>query len=156
MSFNPIVTKPAAHSLRRAEMVSSLAEADLNEDFFPQMMLRISEGVYLSEIAKECRVTYSVLRNWIRGNKARDEEYKKAEADGKTARAEKVMQKIYDVATAPVAAEITNADQMRAAEIYLKQDGQQESRQGPSTIANIAITFVAAQEGKEKTVDPVP
>ena len=154
MSFNPVVEKPAAHSLRKTEMVESLANADLDEHFFPTMMQRISEGVYLSEIAKECRVTYSVLRNWIRGNKARDDEYKKAEADGRTARADSVRQKIFSMATKEVTGDISPADQLRAGEIYLKQEQQAEAVKTPSQIANIQINFVAAKDGK--TIDQLP
>lgn len=153
MSFNPLDKKPAEHSLRKAEMWETLATLDTDEQFFPVITHRISEGVFLSEIAKELRVTYSVLRNWIRGNKERDLEYKQAEADGRTARAEAIKRKMYDTATQDVVGELTHADQLRAGEILLKQESASEVK-APTQVANIQINFVAAKDGK--TIDQLP
>lgn len=148
--------KPASHSLKKREMWQMLAELDTNEEFWPDLLARISDGEFISEVAKAIEVHHSILRNWIRGNKGREQAFQQAESQGKAHRAEQVLKMTYGVATAEVKELPTRMEQLRAAEIMLKQ---QPERRAPSTIANIAITFVAAKDGKPAepiTIDQVP
>lgn len=135
-------------------MVTALAEADTNEDFWPSIISRISDGEFISTIALELKVNHSILRNWIRGNKKREQEYIEAERAGKQHRIQQVLKKTYETATADIADEATRMEQLRAAEILLKQDGGETK--APTHVANIAITFVQAQDGKEKVIDSIP
>ena len=137
-------------------MWNALANHGEDAEFFPGLIDRIADGEFLSTLAEELKVTHGILRNWIRGDKKREEAYQQAEKDGKQARITRILRKQHETATAQVAGDITYADQARAAEIALKQEQQEEARKAPSTIANIAITFVAAQDGKEKVIDQVP
>lgn len=147
---------PATHSRKKSEMVSALAELDTNEDFWPGIVLRLSDGEFLSTIATELKVNHAILRNWIRGNKAREQEYSEAERAGKQHRINLVLRRVHDTATADIADPPTRMEALRAAEIALKQDGG-ETR-APTQIANIAITFVQAENGKpkEKEINAIP
>ena len=149
-SFLAETKQHAPHSRRKSEMVTALAELDTDAEFFPGIMMRISEGEFVSTIALELKVNYSVLRNWIRGNKAREQEFAAAEAEGKRVRHQNAMKKIYETATARIEAEPTVADQLRAAEMVIKQS---EEEKAPETrFRDISITFVAAENGKPKEV----
>jgi hypothetical protein len=146
---------PAKHSIKRREMWSLLADLDQNEEFWPSIIERISDGDFISEIAKSCNVTHSILRNWIRGNKARDAAYIAAELHGRKARAERVLQKTFETAVADIEAPPTRMEALRAAEIMLKQrDAEQSPRQ---QFGDINITFVAAKDGRpaEKVIEHV-
>ena len=90
------------------------------------------------------------------GNKARETEFEKATAAGKQARIAKVLQKTYDAATADVKEPTTRMEQLRAAEVYLRQ--QPDEARPPSSINNMAIVFVQSDNGRpvEKVIDPVP
>ena len=141
---------PATHSRRKSEMVSALADLDTNEDFWPEIVSRISEGEFVSTIATELKVNYSILRNWIRGNKAREAEYQQAEQDGKQSRIQRVLKRVHETATAPVAAEVTHMEALRASEIALKQHDQE--RAPTQNFGDINIIFVAADNGKPKEI----
>jgi len=158
MSFNATLAdvKPALHSLRKAEMWTALANLGEDPEFFPSLMVRIGDGEFLSTLAGELKVTHGILRNWIRGDKSREEAYQQAEKDGKQARITRILRRMHDTATAKVEGEITHADQARAAELMLKQEMQEEVRKAPSSIANIQINFVEAQDGKPKDVSQLP
>lgn len=147
---------PASHSRKKSEMVSALAELDTNEDFWPTIVLRLSDGEFLSTIAGEYKVNHSILRNWIRGNKKREQEYEEAERQGKQHRINLVLRRAHETATADIIEPATRMEQLRAAEILLKHEGG-ETR-APSQIANIAITFVQATEGKPAgaVIDQLP
>jgi hypothetical protein len=148
---------PAKHSRRKSEMVTLLAELDASDpDFFSRIVLRISEGEFISDLALELKVNYSILRNWVRGNKARETEFAAAEAEGKKFRQQEAMKKIYATATATIEAEPTRADQLRAAEMIIKQEEEKTPMQ--KFTGDISITFVAAQDGKpaEKVIDQLP
>ena len=144
---NPLV---AQHSRRKSEMVTALAELDANPDFWPGVAMRIAEGEFISTIALELKVNYSVLRNWIRGNKAREQEFSAAEIEGKKVRQQIAMKKIYETATANIEAEPTRADQLRAAEMVIKQ--AEEEKAPEQRFRDITINFVAAENGKPKVV----
>lgn len=137
-------------------MVTALAELDTNEDFWPHIVSRLSEGEFFTVIVQEYKINHSLFRNWIRGNKKREQEFNEAEALGKRHRISNILRKTYETATADIDEKTTRMEQLRAAEILLKQDSG-ETRP-PSSIANIAITFVQAQDGKpqEKVIDSVP
>lgn len=137
-------------------MVSALAELDTNEEFWPSLVMRISDGEFVSTIANELKVNHSILRNWIRGNKKREQEFQQAEQDGRQYRIKKVLQKAHEAATADISDPPTRMEALRAAEILLRQDGG--DIRTPSTVANIAITFVAAKDGKpeENVIDHLP
>jgi len=138
-------------------MVTALAELDTNEEFWPGVVARISNGEFISTIALELKVNYSVLRNWIRGNKEKEQEFSQAEIDGKKVRQQAALKKVYETATAEIAVEITRTEQLRAAEIYLKQE--EEVKAPPSRIGNLTIHFVAAKDGKEvkgEVIDQLP
>ena len=149
---------PAAHSRKKSEMVTALAEADTNEEFFPELMARISDGQFLSSIADDLHVNHSILRNWIRGNKERERIYQEAEKQGRFARVEKVMRKVHDIATTDVADPPSHMEALRAAEILLKHEQPAPGDAPPRSVANIAITFVDARDGKpvEKVIGPLP
>lgn len=146
---------PAAHSRKKSEMWTALAELDTNDEFFPHLIMRISEGEFLSTLASEIKVNHSILRNWIRGNKEREKIFGDAERDGRQSRINKVLQKTYEAATADIAEPTTRMEQLRAAEVMLRQ---QQPDQNHRTIANINISFVAADNGKpkENVIDHVP
>lgn len=146
---------PAKHTRRKSEMVTALAEADTNEDFWPGIVARISDGEFISTIALELKVNHSILRNWIRGNKIREQEFMEADRAGKQARLERVLKKVHAAATEDIAEPTTRMEQLRAAEIYMKQHQPEDA---PKNIANIEITFVAASDGKpvEKVIDQLP
>ena len=146
---------PAGHSRKKAEMVSALAELDTDEDFWPTLVSRLSDGEFLSAIAEELKVNHSILRNWIRGSKARETDFVAAFEAGRQARIHRVLQKTYDAATADIAEPTTRMEQLRAAEVYLRQ--QPDAARPPSSLANLAIVFVQADNGKplEKVIDPV-
>ena len=147
---------PASHSRKKSEMVSFLADSDTNEDFWPGILSRLADGDFVSTIAGDLKVNHSVLRNWIRGNKAKEDAFVVAEREGKNTRIARVLQKTYETATADIADDPTRMEQLRAAEILLKQDGG--DTRTPTQIANIAITFVAANNGRpvEKVIDQLP
>ena len=147
-------TAPAQHSRRKSEMVTFLAESDTNEDFWPAILARIAEGEFVSTIALELKVNYSVLRNWIRGSKEKETAFTEAERDGKQQRITRVLKKTYETATADIAEDTTRMEQLRAAEILFKHEGGETK--APTQIANIAITFVQADNGKEKVVGSIP
>lgn len=136
---------PADHTRRKSQMVTALAELDTNDDFWPSIVSRISDGEFLSTIANELKVNHSILRNWIRGSKPREQAYAEAERAGKQYRISLVMKKAYETATADIADPATRMEQLRAAEILLKQG---EGERAPASVANISITFVQAAEGK--------
>ena len=147
MSDNPLV---AQHSRRKSEMVTLLADLDAADpDFFPRIVLRIAEGEFIADVALELKVNYSVLRNWIRGNKAREIEFATAESEGKKFRQQAAMKKIYATAIADITAEPTRADQIRAAEMIIKQE---EEKAPTQRFGDITINFVAAENGKPKEV----
>ena len=147
---------PAAHSRKKSEMVSALAELDTDPEFWQTIVFRLSDGEFLSIIAEELKVNHSIIRNWIRGNKKREEEFVEAQRLGKQHRINCILQKTYDTATAEIKDQTTRMEQLRAAEILLKQGGEETS--APTSIANIAITFVQADNGRpaEKVIDPIP
>ena len=147
-------TSPAKHTRRKSEMVTALAEADTNEEFWPTIISRISDGEFISTIANELKVNHSILRNWIRGNKKREEEFMLADREGKQARIARVLQKVHETATADITEPASRMEALRAAEILLKQEGGESK--APSSIANITINFVAADNGKEKVIDQLP
>ena len=137
---------PASHSRKKSEMVTFLAQSDTNDEFWPAIVARLADGEFLSTIAGDLKVNHSILRNWIRGNTEKEKAFAAAERDGKNLRISRVLQKTYETATADIENDTTRMEQLRAAEILLKQDGG-ETRT-PTTIANIAITFVQANNGK--------
>jgi transposase-like protein len=147
--------KPPLHTRRKSEMVTALAEADTNEEFWPTIISRISDGEFISTIANELKVNHSILRNWIRGNKKREEEFMSADREGRQARINKVLQKVHETATADIEAPATRMEALRAAEIMLKSQGDLAEPKVPQV--GIAITFVSAQNGKptEKEIGPV-
>lgn len=139
--------KPLAlHSRKKSEMVSALAEFDTNEDFWPSLVQRISDGEFVSSIAEGLKVNHSILRNWIRGNKKREEELQVALEAGKKARMERVVKSIYEVATTAVTEPATRMEVLRAAELMLKSQTPDENK-GPR-IGSLNITFVAANNGQ--------
>ena len=138
-------------------MVSALAELDTNPEFWPSIIARISDGEFVSTLAEEMKVNHSILRNWIRGNKKREQELAEAMHLGKHYRIQQVLRKTYDTATARISEPETRMEQLRAAEIMLKQQGD-ASGPPPGTSIGLSITFVSAQDGKpvEKIIDPLP
>jgi hypothetical protein len=159
-SFLAETKQHAEHSRRKSEMVTALAELDAGDpEFFPTIISRMSDGEFISTIALELKVNYSILRNWIRGNKSREEQFAQAEIDGKQVRAQRARKKIYDTATADLEGQPTHADQLRAAEMVIKE--QEESKSPEQRFRDITINFVAADNGKPKevkgeTVDQLP
>ena len=127
-------------------MWSALAELDMNEDFWPTMVSRLGDGEFLAALAKELKVNYSVLRNWIRGNKSRELAYAEAEKQGRHSRLERVIQRAYETATADIKEPTTRMEQLRAAEIMLRQ--HDASGDKPQTFGDITINFVQAKEGR--------
>ncbi len=145
---------PPAHSRRKSEMVTLLAELDdADQEFFPRIVMRISEGEFISDVALELKVNYSVLRNWIRGNKARETEFATAEAEGKKFRQQEALKKIYATATEFIKSEPTRADQLRAAEMIVKHE--EETKAPERLFRDLTINFVAAENGKpaEKVIE---
>ena len=140
-------------------MVTALAELDTEAEFFPNIISRISEGEFVSTIALELKVNYSILRNWIRGNKAREEQFTEAEAQRKKVRIQNALKKVYETATAEIETPPTRMEALRAAEILLKQ--QEEEKAPTQRFGDITINFVAAENGKPKeikgeTLDQLP
>jgi len=127
-------------------MWSSLAELDTNEEFWPAIVSRISDGDFLSTLASELKVNHSILRNWIRGNKGREQAFADAEKQGLQSRIERVMQRTYEAATSTISRKTTRMEQLRAAEIMLKQ--HESDRPAPAQYGDITINFVQAQDGK--------
>lgn len=136
--------KPTRHTLRRADMWGHLAELNTNEDFWPELILKVSEGNFLSTCAKEIGVHHGILRNWIRGDKKREEQYQQAEKDGKRRRMEQVMEKVHALAITEIAETPSHTDVLRAAEIALKHSGESGQAEPPK-IPGISITFVTAE-----------
>mgnify|MGYP001611534686 FL=1 len=138
--------KPASHSLKKREMWTQLAELDTNEDFWPALLERFSDGEFLSSVAEILEINHAILRNWIRGNKEKETAYKVAEADGKRRRMDKVMEKVHTIATTDSQEPPTRMEQLRAAEILLKQkDSDPVVKQ---QFGDITINFVSAKDGK--------
>ena len=127
-------------------MWSSLAELDTNDDFWPTIVSRISDGEFLSTVASDLKVNHSILRNWIRGNKGREQAFADADKQGRQSRIDRVMQKAYETATAAIEAPATRMEQLRAAEIMLRQAEQSQDK--PATFGDITINFVQARDGK--------
>lgn len=127
-------------------MWAALAELETNEDFWPTVVSRLADGEFLSTVATDLKVNHSILRNWIRGNKGREQAFVEADKQGMQARIERVRQKVYGAAIADVEAKITHADQLRAAEIMLKQSDQAKTPH--STFGDITINFVQAKDGR--------
>ncbi len=147
---------PASHTRKKSEMWSALAQLNTEEEFWPTVVSRIADGEFISTIAGEIKVNHSILRNWIRGDVEREKQYQEAEKAGRFARIQRVMQKTYTTATAEIEGAPTTMEQLRAAEILLKHEQPEERT--PTHVANIAITFVQAKDGrevKEKVIDPV-
>lgn len=144
----------AKHSRRKSEMVTALAEADQNEEFWPTIIDRISDGEFISTIASELKVNHSILRNWIRGNMRRESEFQQAERDGKQARIQAVLKKVHETAVADIAEDTTRMEALRAAEIALRQ--QENEKAPPPKFGDLHITFVSAKDGKpqEKVIEP--
>ena len=140
----------AKHSRRKSEMVTALAEADQDPDFWQTIIDRISDGEFISTIAQELKVNHSILRNWIRGNMKREQEFQQAERDGKQARIQAIHKKIHETAIAEVEAEVTRMEQLRAAEIALRQ--QDHEKAPTQKFGDITINFVAAKDGKQEKV----
>ena len=138
-------------------MVTALAEANTNSEFWPEIVSRISDGEFVSTIALELKVNYSILRNWIRGDKAREQEFTQAEADGKQARIQRVLKRVHDTATAESEAPVTTMESLRAAEIALKQQEHEKAPMQKFT-GDIQINFVAAENGRPagKIIDQLP
>lgn len=147
---------PALHTRRKSEMVAALAELDTNDEFWPTIISRISDGEFVSTIALELKVNHSILRNWIRGNKKREQEYAEAERLGKQHRISNVLKKAYDTAVADIEQPTTRMEQLRAAEILLKQDSGETKM--PTHIGDITINFVSAKDGKPeaRVIDQLP
>lgn len=148
---------PAVHSRKKSEMVSALAELDTNDEFWPVILSRISDGEFVSTIAEELKVNHSILRNWIRGNKGREQALAEAMQEGKKHRIQQVLRKTYDTATAEVTEPATRMEQLRAAEIMLKQ--QDALADKPATFRDLTINFVQAKEGRTvegEVIDSVP
>ena len=140
-------------------MVSALAQADTNPEFWPEIVARISDGEFVSTIALELKVNHSILRNWIRGNMQREQEFQQAERDGKQARIQRVLQRVHETAVAEVEDKTTRMEALRAAEIALRQ--QDTEKAPPQKFGDINIIFVAAENGKPKevqgaTIDQLP
>lgn len=135
---------------KRAEMFGLLAELDAKEDFWPDIIVRITDGEFLSKIAKEFGVNEGILRNWIRGNKKKEEEFADAFRLGKQARINRVLAKTYETAIADIAEPVTRPEQLRAAEIYKTFEGAEQK--APSTLGGITINFVSAKDGQPKEV----
>lgn len=159
MSGNAFIGEvaPAAHSIKKREMWLALADLDTNEDFWPTLLARISDGEFISVLATELKVNHSILRNWIRGNKPREQAYLEAEKQGRQSRVERVMEKAYETATAPIKEPTTRMEQLRAAEIMLRQ--HDASADKPQTFGDITINFVQAKEGRTvegKVLDRLP
>ena len=135
-----------------------LADLDTNEDFWPTLLSRISDGEFPSEIAVSLKVNHSILRNWIRGNKGREQAFAEAEKQGRQSRVERVMQKAYETATAEITEPATRMEQLRAVEIMLRQADQSSDK--PTTFGDITINFVQARDGKTveqgRVIDSVP
>lgn len=148
---------PAAHSRRKSAMWVKLGELDTDPDFWPTLLMRLADGDFLAAIAAEIQVNHSILRNWIRGNKPREDAYQEADRAGRKARVEKVMAKVHATAMAEITEAPTRMEQLRAAEIMLKQNSEAESVTAPPKIGDINIVFVEANNGKpaEKVIDPV-
>ena len=121
-----------------------LADLDTNEDFWPTLLSRISDGEFPSEIAAGLKVNHSILRNWIRGNKGREQAFVEAEKQGRQSRVERVMQKAYETATATIEEPATRMEQLRAVEIMLRQADQSSDK--PTTFGDITINFVQARD----------
>jgi transposase-like protein len=147
---------PAAHSRKKSEMWSALAELGADAEFWPEIVARISDGEFLSTLAGELKVNHSILRNWIRGDKGREQAFGEAEKAGLKARIERVMRKVHETAVADVKDAPTRMEALRAAEIMLKQSNENVERAAPR-IGDINIVFVEANNGKplEKVIDPV-
>lgn len=148
---------PASHSMKKREMWHVLAELDTNPEFWPEIIARVSDGEFISEVAKDCQVHYSILRNWIRGNKAREQAFCEAERQGKARRVEKVLEKAHEVALADIEGPPNRMEQLRAMEILLKQESRQPAQH--QTFGDITINFVAAKDGKEikgEVIDQLP
>ena len=160
MSGNAFIGEvtPASHSTKKSEMWSALAELDTNEDFWPTIVSRLGDGEFLAQLAKELKVNYSILRNWIRGNKGREQAFAEAEKQGRQSRVERVMQKAYETATATIEEPATRMEQLRAVEIMLRQADQSVDK--PTTFGDITINFVQARDGKTveqgRVIDSVP
>ena len=138
-------------------MWSALAELDTNEDFWPAIVARISDGEFLATIASDLKVNHSILRNWIRGNKAREKAFADADKQGRQSRIERVMQRTYEAAASKISRKPTRMEQLRAAEIILKQ--QESDRPATAQFGDITINFVQAQDGKTvegKVIDSLP
>jgi transposase-like protein len=147
---------PAAHSRKKSEMWSALAELGADAEFWPEIVARISDGEFLSTLAGELKVNHSILRNWIRGDKGREQAFGEAEKAGLKARIERVMRKVHETAVSDVTDPPTRMEALRAAEIMLKQSNENVERAAPR-IGDINIVFVEANNGKplEKVIDPV-
>lgn len=145
---------PALHSRKKSEMVTALAEADTDSEFWPSIVSRLSDGEFLSTVAEELKVNHSVLRNWIRGSQKREQDFQIAFEEGKRHRLNLVLKKTYSTAVADIEEPTTRMEQLRAAEILIRQSG--DAPRAPSSIANIEITFVQASDGrpKEKVINP--
>lgn len=139
-------------------MVTQLAELDTDEQFWPGIAERIADGEFLSTVAEELKVNFAILRNWIRGNVEREKSYIQAERQGRARRTERVLERTYEVATKENAEPPTHSDQLRAAEVFLKQANLPEAPGVGRITNNYSITFVAAKEGRpeEKVVNPIP
>lgn len=131
-------------------MFTALAELDTDAEWFPGIIARISEGEFISTIALELKVNYSVLRNWIRGSRIHEQAFEEAEKEGKKYRHQEAMKRVYEAATANKLPEPTRMEQLRAAEIIFRQ--QEQDRPAPQRFGDISITFVAAENGKPKEV----
>lgn len=154
--MNSIVA-PAAHSTKKAEMVTQLAEMDTDEQFWPGIAERITDGEFLSTIAEELKVNFAILRNWIRGNVVREKSYIEAERLGRGRRTELVLERTYEVAIQENADAPSHTEQLRAAEVFLKQANLPEAPHIGRVTNNYSITFVAAKDGREeKVIDQVP
>ncbi len=147
---------PASHSRKKSEMWSALAELGADAEFFPTIVSRLSDGEFLSTIAGELKVNHSILRNWIRGDKAREAAYLQAEQDGRQARIATVLRKTYDIAVTDSTEPPTRMEQLRAAEIMLKQGSGDEKP--TNTFGDITINFVSAKDGRPEgiVIDQLP
>lgn len=135
----------AKHSERKRLQWLRLGELDEVPEFWQGLIATITDGTFLSEFAAQIEVNESILRNWIRGNAAREKEYIVAWREGKRARVQRVLESTYKIATQDNDAPVTRTEQLKAAEIILKS---QDDSNAPTQVGDITINFVQAKDGK--------
>jgi hypothetical protein len=149
---NPFVV---AHTEKRQQMVTALAKANDDPEWWKYQLEQLTDGTTLNALAEAAGVNFSIFRHWIMGDTKREKAYADALAEARRRKLDAIDQQLFNVALNPTG-HPKYADSLRAAEILRNAPAQGASAGGSGIPTAINILFVSAKDGKpEKAVHEV-